>query len=266
MTKSHERGKFIYKINDAQKAVYKIEDFYTNCSWIIIAVMMILFIIAIILLKFGNSVVPSICGFLFLLLGHIGITKGWCHSVRKFLASVVLTNLYAVFLIGVALANGNVFKGIPDKIIILMLLGIYFAIWMLLSLIAEREVAKIANEIVSVLFTIIFTAGTYVISMKFNDVTPMDVLRNTYQTEQQLEFAIAQQPQLESHIIKSAGYYYLEQVFLLALPFLCVSLFCTLEVDLKEYWLKKNNYEEFWTAIERKKQEQLSKDTGKETE
>ena len=206
-------------------------------------------------------------GGLLMIILHINFVKGWCHSVRKYSLSVILTNFYFIVLVGTVTISSNLSGYVSSKRSFIVGMAAYCVIWMILTLIAETEVAKIANQIISILFTILFTVGTYIVSLELGNVPSLNALESAYKTTEQLEAAMNQSPELMEQIFKSMVRYGLEQAFLYSLPFLCVSLFCTLEVDLKEYWLKKNGKEDFWARMERERKEhRKSVDTGKETE
>lgn len=250
------------KIKKVQHFVWLVDEIMEQNRKIVVYTYVILAISIFTLAEIKCITGTIVLAVLFMAVTHIDLVKGWCVSVRKFFISVVMSNLYIVILIGyLAIMNNTLNKHVSSKDVFVICMIVYFIAWTVLSLIAKPEVAKISNEIVSVIFTILFTAGTYIISLKFSDVPSLKALENAYKTAEQLEIAMSQSTELTEQFFKSIIQYGMEQLFLFSLPFLCVSLFCTLEIDIKEYWLKKHKHEDFWEALETVQKEQSESKT-----
>ncbi len=137
---------------------------------------------------------------------------------------------------------------------------VYFILWYLISMIAKCEVAKLVNEFISAILTILFTAGTYISSIYLSTYPSIETIQRMYKNEQELEAALANGDEIISSILVSIVNYVLTKLYLFILPFLCVSLFSMASISVKQYWLKKNNKNEVWDDI------QLSDERTKETD
>lgn len=125
----------------------------------------------------------------------------------------------------------------------------FMILWVILSLVAEIKVAKLANEIISSLLTILFTAGTYISSIISSKYPSLEVIEKTYNNIHNLEEAISKNSQILSDIMPTIIVYICDKLFLYILPFLCISIFNITIISAKEYWFKKYGGKEFWEQI-----------------
>lgn len=194
-------------------------------------------------------------------------TDSWCTSLVK--CTAMLISLFMGYFLCVIDFILN--RKQMNKLILIILIGYltqrFLHEWYRISIISKPDVAKLANELISVCTTIIFTAGTYVESMFFNNVPSLSVIEKSHDSIEQLKMKLVTDVALQREIFFSYGKFFLETAFLMLLPTLCVSLFATAVIDLKDYYMKKYEMEDFWARMERERKEhRKSVDTGKETE
>ncbi|SES65437.1 hypothetical protein SAMN04487772_101227 [[Clostridium] polysaccharolyticum] len=187
-------------------------------------------------------------------------TESWCTSLIRCIIMLLSLFLgYSLCVIGFVLnrKHMNIFVLV---VVIIYLTKKFLADWYKISIISQSTVAKMANELISVFVTIMFTAGTYVESLVFNDVPSLSMIKKSYHSIEQLKIVLASSTVLQKKIFLAYGKLSMEVIFLMLLPTLCISLFITGIIDLKEYWMKKYGQEDFWTRVEMKrKQRSLAK-------
>lgn len=192
-------------------------------------------------------------------------TKAWCISLLK--CTMILIGLFVSYSFGVTgiILCMNETNTVFIILLIIMMTTYYLKLWFRISMTSQAAVAKLANEFMSVITTIIFTVGTYIISLALNDVPSLMQISRTYSSIEQLRIQILTNPTLKMQFFSSCGKIFLEVMFLLILPTLCISLLVTAVIDVKDYWMKKNNYEDFWTKWE-KEQEVKTKVSNRDIE
>ena len=206
-----------------QEIIFRFEQFVCQktmgIEFVLLAIALLFSILTKVQAILGNAlvIVMFIC--------YVKKISKWYISVVKFILTVVIWEFIFCFFIMLGIKEFIKFSDITTFIIIFI---IYLAIWFVFSILAKSDVSKLANEFISVITTIIFTIGTYVVSMKYGDVPSLVQKMNG------------------PFFIDSLKKVIFETGFLILLPVLSVSLFCTLAVDIKDYYFKKCNRKEFW--------------------
>ncbi|SFR77786.1 hypothetical protein [Anaeromicropila populeti] len=180
-------------------------------------------------------------------------TSGWCVSLLKCL--LVITLEFMCYVVGMSMILVvRICLGISFNIGLAIVLTVeYIKYWIRLTFTVQNEISKLANELVSVLCTIIFTVGTYIVSIGFSDVPSFNVIQKSYKNIEELMGAITNNQELSKQIFLSCFKMIFELSFLMLLPTLCLSLLCTALVDIMQYYLKKNNLTDYWGTLERMK-------------
>ncbi|BCJ98407.1 hypothetical protein bsdcttw_14480 [Anaerocolumna chitinilytica] len=176
----------------------------------------------------------------------------WHSSVRQMLKLLFSYNIIMVFLVVYELViylehYKHLFL---NKAFVFIFTLVYFGLWYFTSLVAKSETAKLVNEIISVLLTILFTAGTYISSLYLSSYPSLETLEKMYKNEQELEVALSTNSELIRNMLPSIFNYILTKIYLLILPFLCISLFSMVTISIKAYWLKRNNRHDIWDDID----------------
>lgn len=192
-------------------------------------------------------------------------TELWCTSLTRCIAMLISLFMgYSLCVIGFVLIREQINK------LILILLIIYLTQrflyeWYRISITSKSDIAKLANELISVCTTLVFTAGTYVESLVFSKVPSLRVIEKSYKSIAQLRIELATNATLKLKILCAYGKLFMEVIFLLLLPILCISLLSTALIDLKDFYMAKYKMEDFWTRMERIQAEQKAgDDTEKE--
>lgn len=194
---------------------------------------------------FGNYMVSSIFGFLLFLLVQLSMSIGWHSSVRRFMKMLLINLVYIAFiLVGIffsIIKFGNMMTMFPIFAII------YFSFWLLLSILAKSDIAKLVNEILSAFLSIVFTVGTYIMGIALPKHLPSEVIDSTYRSIDELEQAIMQDANTGIIVSQSIIYWLLENLFLYLLPFICVTIMSMTAISIKQHWLHKHpEFIEIW--------------------
>ena len=243
---------FMLGILKMQRLVLTVELFIEMYRKIIVRIIQALFFIVLPImawLKLYNVVFYLAIFIIFFI--YTMFTIGWCVSVRQFVKVVFLINIFyiTVFLgIGLAILKLN---DISEMLLIKIALILYFILWFLLSLIAKSEVAKLVNEVISAMLTILFTAGTYIIGVKSSTYPSLDIIAKTYRNIDEFEKVISQNSQVGWDIFTSCLLWLLQKAFLIVLPFLCLSIFNIVAISVKKYWLEKHGIDDLWEQLEK---------------
>jgi hypothetical protein len=243
--------KVINIIRAIQKGVYYLELFLENKKAVGIS-MLILFVLAIGFAGAKKSNMAIIFLVMFYIIILLFTTTGWHSSARRFFKMVLFMDLPIIILclfLAIKVFRDNNLMGTQFINITAI---IYFLTWIFLSLIAKPKVARLVNEVMSVATTILFTAGTYYMSMKYGDYNIPDIITQSVENSSTYNSAIIQQ-QLQNELVKFFIYELGNAFFLLLLPYLCVSLFSMGLISIKEYWLNKRKEKDYWSLREEEK-------------
>ena len=122
-----------------------------------------------------------------------------------------------------------------------IIVSIYFTLWVFMSLIIKINIARIINEIMSGILTILFTAGTFISSLNVPNFTYEEL--NSIDS---IQFDEILNSEFATRVLQAVKYYVLMDVYKFVLPFLCISVTSLVAISVKEYWMKKNGLKEVW--------------------
>lgn len=240
--------RFVNMIKRIQKIVHSFE-MNVMVGWIPIIAGVVLIISQLVSLYFNIALLLFTSITLLLIL--ITYSKGWYLSAWK-MGKLVLFGDIIPILLGISVIQYlRLQRDIEMGDILLPAIIIYFIAWICISLIAKSEVAKLVNEVVSIMTTIFFTAGTYIISIKYSSYSMSDALAKIIENQDLINVEIMKK-NLEDELIRYMIYELASNLFILALPFLCISLFSMALISIKEYWLTKKGEKDYWSSIEDK--------------
>lgn len=157
----------------------------------------------------------------FMIIDYITELQAASHSARKFLGHFLLNDIAAAFLLGVMFELIIYTDGI---VLLLLIYFIFFALSVLVSLIAEESVSKVSHAILSVFLTIVAGFAGFVNNL-------FSLAPETTEMAVQIKALVSQ--------IKT-----LFDIFWF--PLTLVSIVCTVLAAMKGYWREKhaNNTED----------------------
>jgi len=235
--------KIMLKIYKGQKLVDKMNRFYTEYSRYNCIITIVILIVGIIL----STKLRKMSLFLILLsIFNILLTSvnGWHESAKKLLKLLLWYNLLiigGVFSVIIFMISEN--KAIDSNYLKVIFIP-YFIIWIIQSMLAKPEVARIVNEVLSACLTIVFTAGTYISSIIFSKYPSLIEIGSIHDIEKSLN-SHTESLIRDKYILALLNELFVE-LFMFILPFLCVSIFCLVAISVKQYWLKVTKQKEYW--------------------
>ncbi|MGB8454365.1 MAG: hypothetical protein WCD89_18800 [Anaerocolumna sp.] len=138
-----------------------------------------------------SYLIAEILGMLLLFFAIYIYIQRWHSSVIQLFKVVFLFNAVFIACILEVIFAYLKQKSNYDFDFLAIFMPLYFVLWFFTSMIAKCKVARLVNEVVSAILTILFTAGTYISSLISNTYPSLDVLERTYRNEQELEAALS---------------------------------------------------------------------------
>lgn len=230
---------FFYFILYMQRQCEALEKRYIeNLKWVK-AISVISCILMFIFINYHKILFGSICFFIFIIFISMYSLIGWRKSVRRWLNVGIEVNMFLTIFISCVIrkfTGSNIFFSTGFIIIL------FGCIWMVLSLIADSKVSKLVNEVVASISTVIFTVGTYLIGLELSKFKSIEDLLSKYFSNNYMDFEMALQQMNPKalEIMKIVFLDFLQQAFIVLLPVIGISTICIMLVDIKEYWLEKN--------------------------
>lgn len=236
---------FMNFILNCQRLIIGLEKIYNIHKRIIMGIFVAMFILIVLSIKFSAMLALIFVSVFFLIANYMWVTR-WYVSVVQFMKFVLFYNIFfLVILIGMIttfIKSDNLSYDLYKWIFLIA----YFILWFMTSMIAKLEVSRLVNEIISAILTIVFTAGTYISSTLSSHYSSIKELDKMFNTMEEFERVFWYDKKFAKEYLISLVNEILIKLFWFILPILCISIFCLVASNVKEYWLKKNGLDEHW--------------------
>lgn len=146
------------------------------CTIIIIAIIATLFRGA---LTKQAAYLVWVLSLVFIFVGFLSGLLSYFQSVRGFIKLIVVSNILIAFFI--VFIMSDIIPIISSSGSIWLLLMVYGGLWLIASIVAKSQVAKLANEVIAAIMTLTFSTLTYAINFVTEDMPIAGFILSVFQ-------------------------------------------------------------------------------------